>query len=71
MRYLTPEQEKESDKIYIQSGLKGAAIGLGIGVVATALTLKRSANFRALSRPLQATMAAGSKWSFYIIWERE
>jgi hypothetical protein len=58
---LTPEQQKLSEKIYYESGLKGAAIGLGLGVAATLFTIRRSPEFRALSRPLQSIMTVGSK----------
>lgn len=58
---LSAEQAKTSDRIFYESGLKGAAIGLGIGAVATVLTLRRSPEFRALSRPIQSIMTASSK----------
>ncbi|KAI7903502.1 uncharacterized protein BX663DRAFT_542445 [Cokeromyces recurvatus] len=57
---LTHEQQKASDKIFIQSGLKGAAIGLGLGLAATALTIRKSPEFRSLSRPIQSIMAAST-----------
>ncbi|EIE91858.1 hypothetical protein RO3G_16569 [Rhizopus delemar RA 99-880] len=57
---LTPEQEKVRQNLYFSSGLKGAAIGLGLGVAATAFTLRRSPEFRALSRPIQSIMAAST-----------
>ncbi|GAA5807878.1 hypothetical protein MFLAVUS_001258 [Mucor flavus] len=57
-KLLSKEQEKTSEKIFFQSGLKGAAVGLGLGLVATALTIRKSPDFRALSRPYQAIMAA-------------
>lgn len=60
---LTPEQEKVRQNLYFSSGLKGAAIGLGLGVAATAFTLRRSPEFRALSRPIQSIMAASSKYN--------
>ncbi|KAG2232752.1 hypothetical protein BDF21DRAFT_465891 [Thamnidium elegans] len=57
-KLLSEQQEKTSEKIFYQSGLKGAAVGLGLGLVATALTIRKSPDFRALSRPYQAIMAA-------------
>lgn len=60
-RVLSPEQEKAADRIMIQSGLKGALIGLGIGAAATAFVRGRSSEFRALSKPVQSIMAASSK----------
>ncbi|KAG0785339.1 hypothetical protein G6F22_007994 [Rhizopus arrhizus] len=57
---LTPEQEKVRQNLYFSSGLKGAVIGLGLGVAATAFTLRRSPEFRALSRPIQSIMAAST-----------
>jgi hypothetical protein len=60
-KQLSAEQEKTAEKIYFQSGLKGAAIGLGLGLVATAFTFRRSPEFRALSKPFQALMPTSSK----------
>lgn len=57
---LTAEQEKTSERIMLESGLKGAAIGLGIGAIATVMTFRRSPEFRALSRPLQSLMTVSS-----------
>ncbi|KAI8988143.1 hypothetical protein BDF20DRAFT_815669 [Mycotypha africana] len=57
---LTPEQQKTRDSIFYQSGIKGALIGLGIGAAATALVVRKSAEFRALSRPMQSIMAAST-----------
>ncbi|KAI9484032.1 MAG: hypothetical protein EXX96DRAFT_560573 [Benjaminiella poitrasii] len=59
-KILTPEQQKTSEKIFMQSGLKGAAVGLGLGLVATALTIRRSPEFRSLSRPIQSIMAVST-----------
>lgn len=61
VKTLSPEQEKVANKVYFESGLKGAALGLGIGLAATAFTIRRSPDFRALSKPLQSIMAVGSK----------
>ncbi|KAF7723635.1 hypothetical protein EC973_001777 [Apophysomyces ossiformis] len=66
MKYLTPEQEKECQKIGVIGGLKGAAIGLGIGAVATVLTYRRSPHFRALNRQMQAIMPAASGVAGYL-----
>ncbi|KAG0750193.1 hypothetical protein G6F57_000452 [Rhizopus arrhizus] len=57
---LTPEQEKTRQSIYYSNGLKGALVGLGLGVAATVFTMRRSPEFRSLSRPLQSIMAASS-----------
>ncbi|KAG1150155.1 hypothetical protein G6F37_002161 [Rhizopus arrhizus] len=57
---LTPEQEKTRQSIYYSNGLKGALVGLGLGVAATVFTMRRSPEFRSLSRPLQSVMAASS-----------
>ncbi|RCH82961.1 hypothetical protein CU098_007743 [Rhizopus stolonifer] len=59
-KFLTPEQAQTRDKIFYTSGAKGALIGLGIGAAATAFVLKKSPEFRALSRPLQSIMAAST-----------
>ncbi|KAI9277414.1 hypothetical protein BY458DRAFT_504920 [Sporodiniella umbellata] len=56
---LTPEQEQRRQNLFFSSGLKGAVIGLGIGALATSIVMKRSPEFRALSRPVQSIMLAG------------
>ncbi|KAI7865660.1 hypothetical protein BDF14DRAFT_1822141 [Spinellus fusiger] len=56
-KLLTPKQDKTRVKLAFDAGLKGAAMGLGLGIIATALTLRRSPEFRALSRPIQSIMA--------------
>lgn len=58
---LTPEQEKVRQSLYFSSGLKGALVGLGLGVAATVFTLRRSPEFRMLSRPVQSIMAVSGK----------
>ena len=54
--YLTQAQEQKRDDLGFTAGLQGAAIGLGLGVVATIVTFRRSPDFRALSRPIQAVL---------------
>ena len=54
--YLTPAQEERRDQLGLEAGLKGAAIGLGIGALGFFLVSRRSPEFRALSRPMQAIM---------------
>lgn len=63
-KILSSEQEKTSERIMLESGFKGAAIGLGIGAIATVMTFRRSPDFRALSRPLQSLMAVSCKKLF-------
>ncbi|KAG2210475.1 hypothetical protein INT47_002417 [Mucor saturninus] len=57
---LSPQQEKTAEKVFFESGLKGAAIGLGLGLAATAFTIRRSPDFRALSKPMQSLMAVST-----------
>ncbi|KAI9312332.1 hypothetical protein BX666DRAFT_2031079 [Dichotomocladium elegans] len=64
---LTEEEAKQLDQLAFTSGLKGAAIGLGIGLATAVLTAKRSPQFRALSKPIQALLpgsAAGAGFLF-------
>lgn len=60
-KLLSPQQEKTADKVFYESGLKGAVIGLGLGLAATAFTIRKSPDFRALSKPMQSLMAVSSK----------
>ncbi|ORX45096.1 hypothetical protein DM01DRAFT_1340177 [Hesseltinella vesiculosa] len=49
----------------MKAGIKGAAIGLGLGLVATVITFKRSPTFQTLSKPLQSTfIVAGTATGF-------
>ncbi|CAO3669215.1 unnamed protein product [Rhizopus stolonifer] len=63
---LTPEQEKVRQSLYFSSGLKGALVGLGLGVAATVFTLRRSPEFRMLSRPVQSVMAVSGATSGFL-----
>ncbi|KAI8071657.1 hypothetical protein BC940DRAFT_269546 [Gongronella butleri] len=54
-KQLTEQQLDESERLGLSAGTKGALIGLGLGLAATAYTFKRSPNFRSLSKPLQST----------------
>ncbi|GAA5799295.1 hypothetical protein EDC94DRAFT_618421 [Helicostylum pulchrum] len=65
-KLLSKEQEKTGEKIFFQSGLKGAVVGLGLGLVATALTIRKSPDFRALSRPYQAIIAASGSTAGFL-----
>ncbi|KAI8994742.1 hypothetical protein BDB01DRAFT_773929 [Pilobolus umbonatus] len=60
MPHLTAEQEKVRDQIYFNSGAKGALIGLGLGVAATVFTIRKSPQFRTLSKPIQSLMAVST-----------
>ncbi|CDS05957.1 hypothetical protein LRAMOSA08485 [Lichtheimia ramosa] len=64
--YLTPEQEARRDQLGLEAGLKGAAIGLGIGALGFLLVSRRSPEFRALSRPMQAIMPTAATVSGYL-----
>ncbi|KAL0095713.1 hypothetical protein J3Q64DRAFT_1711262 [Phycomyces blakesleeanus] len=65
-KVLSPAQEKECDRIAFNNGLKGAALGLGLGLVATVMTFRRSPEFRALSRPFQSIMAVSGASAGYL-----
>lgn len=62
-KYLTPEDRAELDHLTRTSGVKGAAVGLAIGLGAAALTYRRSPHFRALTMPMQAILPASGKKS--------
>ncbi|KAI9029942.1 hypothetical protein CLU79DRAFT_733321 [Phycomyces nitens] len=65
-KILTPAQEEQRESIAFQNGLKGAALGLGLGIVATVLTFRRSPEFRALSRPIQSIMTVSGAGAGYL-----
>ena len=63
---LTEEQQNELDQLSRISGLKGAAIGVGIGTVAAVMTYRRSPHFRALQMPMQAILPGSGNIYIYI-----
>lgn len=60
-----PEKRNQSHVSFIE-GCKGAAYGLGLGVVASAISFRFSPAFRALSRPYQMSMLATGGVSGYL-----
>ncbi|KAI8140443.1 hypothetical protein BJV82DRAFT_671521 [Fennellomyces sp. T-0311] len=64
--HLTQAQEQKRDDLGFAAGLQGAAIGLGLGVVATMVTFKRSPDFRALSRPIQTILPTSATLAGYL-----
>ncbi|CDS11286.1 hypothetical protein LRAMOSA03549 [Lichtheimia ramosa] len=65
-KYLTPEDRAELDRLTRTSGVKGAAVGLAIGLGAAALTYRRSPHFRALTMPMQAILPASAAGAGYL-----
>ncbi|KAI9266023.1 hypothetical protein BY458DRAFT_534100 [Sporodiniella umbellata] len=63
---LTPEQEETKRHIFFSSGSKGALVGLAVGAMATVLSLRRSPEFRALSRPVQSMMVVGGSTAGFL-----
>lgn len=60
-KHLNEQQLNESERIGLTYGARGAMIGIGLGAVATVLCFKKSPNFRALSKPMQASMMIAGK----------
>ncbi|KAI9312022.1 hypothetical protein BX666DRAFT_1991936 [Dichotomocladium elegans] len=63
---LTPAQQEKRNQLGFEAGLKGAALGLGVGALATVVTLRRSPEFRALSRSMQAIIPTSLTVSGYL-----
>ncbi|KAG2223006.1 hypothetical protein INT45_012305, partial [Circinella minor] len=63
---LSKEQQNESEHLARISGLKGAAIGVGIGAVAALMTYRRSPHFRALKLPAQAILPGSAGAAGYL-----
>lgn len=61
-----PERHNQSHISFVE-GCKGAAYGVGLGVVASALSFRFSPAFRALSRPMQYNMVASGGISGYML----
>ncbi|KAI7903255.1 uncharacterized protein BX663DRAFT_507996 [Cokeromyces recurvatus] len=60
-----PERHTQSHVSFVQ-GCKGAAMGAGLGLVATLLSFRFSPAFRALSRPYQYSMLASGGFTGYM-----
>ncbi|KAG2192683.1 hypothetical protein INT46_006096 [Mucor plumbeus] len=61
-----PERHNQSHISFVQ-GCKGTAYGVGLGLVASALSFRFSPAFRALSRPMQFNMVASGGITGYLI----
>ncbi|KAI9498614.1 hypothetical protein BDB00DRAFT_798674 [Zychaea mexicana] len=63
---LTEEQHNELEHLAFVTGVKGAAIGIGIGAVATLMTFRRSTHFRGLSTPAKAILPGSAGFAGYL-----
>ncbi|KAI9258160.1 hypothetical protein BDA99DRAFT_515401 [Phascolomyces articulosus] len=63
---LTDAQQEKRDEIAFTNGIQGAVIGLGLGVLATVVTFRRSPDFKALSRPMQAVLPTSATLAGYL-----
>jgi hypothetical protein len=68
-KQLTREQQEKLSHISLMGGLKGAAFGLGLGLITTVVAQKRSPNFQAISTPMKSIMLGSGKclWMSYIV----
>lgn len=53
---LSKEQQDKLAHVSFMGGVKGAAFGLGLGLISTVVAQKRSPNFQALSTPMKSVM---------------
>ncbi|ORZ15365.1 hypothetical protein BCR42DRAFT_461257 [Absidia repens] len=65
-KHLTEKQLNESERIGLHYGGRGALIGLGLGALATMYAFKKSPSFRALSKPMQASMVVAGATSGFL-----
>ncbi|KAI9285856.1 hypothetical protein BC943DRAFT_337130 [Umbelopsis sp. AD052] len=65
-KQLTREQQERLSHISLMGGLKGAAFGLGLGLITTVVAQKRSPNFQAISTPMKSMMLGSASIAGYL-----
>ncbi|CAO3681496.1 unnamed protein product [Umbelopsis ramanniana] len=65
-KQLTREQQEKLSHISFMGGLKGAAFGLGLGLITTVVAQKRSPNFQAISTPMKSMMIGSASIAGYL-----
>ena len=63
-KQLTREQQERLSHISFMGGLKGAAFGLGLGLITTVVAQKRIPNFQAISTPMKSMMIGSGKCAY-------
>jgi hypothetical protein len=62
---LTKEQQEKLSHVSFMGGVKGAAFGLGLGLISTVVAQRRSPNFQALTTPLKSAMIGSGKFQHF------
>jgi len=65
-KQLTREQQERLSHISFMGGLKGAAFGLGLGLITTVVAQKRIPNFQAISTPMKSMMIGSASIAGYL-----
>ncbi|KAI8576005.1 hypothetical protein K450DRAFT_258905 [Umbelopsis ramanniana AG] len=65
-KQLTREQQEKLSHISFMGGLKGAAFGLGLGLITTVVAQKRSPNFQAISTPMKSMLLGSASVAGYL-----
>jgi hypothetical protein len=60
---LSREQQEKLAHVSLMGGLKGAAFGLGLGLITTIVAQKRSPNFQAISTPMKSMIVGSGMYS--------
>ncbi|CAM0143013.1 Replication factor C, subunit RFC4 [Umbelopsis sp. WA50703] len=63
---LTKEQQEKLSHVSFMGGVKGAAFGLGLGLISTVVAQRRSPNFQALTTPLKSAMIGSATVAGYL-----
>ncbi|KAG2183261.1 hypothetical protein INT43_006265 [Umbelopsis isabellina] len=63
---LSKEQQEKLSHVSFMGGVKGAAFGLGLGLISTVVAQKRSPNFQALTTPVKSIMAGSATVAGYL-----
>jgi hypothetical protein len=61
IQQLSREQQEKLSHVSFIGGIKGAAFGLGLGLISTVVAQKRSPNFQAMSTNMKSLMVGSGK----------
>ncbi|GAB5585655.1 Replication factor C [Umbelopsis nana] len=63
---LSKEQQQKLAQVTLMGGIKGAAVGLGLGLITTVVAQKRSPNIQAITTPMKSLMVGCATVAGYL-----
>lgn len=62
---LSKEQQQKLTQVTLMGGIKGAAVGLGLGLITTVVAQKRSPNIQAITTPMKSLMVGSGMFKSF------